>query len=142
MNLTNYYWYFKSAIPERVCDDIIKYGNAQREQIALTGGQTQKLAELEAKEKAKPKKPKKKKIISEATAHLSDEYLESLDPAEKLEKEELNDLRKKKEILILLGSMIVGFIKKFNHMYIKQMLVRVGILIGIFLSLVNLQNIN
>jgi hypothetical protein len=54
MNLTNYYWYFKSAIPERVCDDIIKYGNAQREQIALTGGQTRKLAELEAKEKAKP----------------------------------------------------------------------------------------
>jgi PKHD-type hydroxylase len=97
MNLTNYYWYFKSAIPERVCDDIIKYGNAQREQIALTGGQTQKLAELEAKEKAKPKKPKKKKIISEATAHLSDEYLESLDPAEKLEEKELNDLRKKRD---------------------------------------------
>ena len=22
MNLTNYYWYFKSAIPERICDDI------------------------------------------------------------------------------------------------------------------------
>jgi hypothetical protein len=43
MNLTNYYWYFKSAIPERVCDDIIKYGNAQREQIALTGGQTTKI---------------------------------------------------------------------------------------------------
>jgi hypothetical protein len=62
MNLTNYYWYFKSAIPERVCDDIIKYGNAQqREQIALTGGQTKKLEELEAKEKAQPKKPKKKK---------------------------------------------------------------------------------
>jgi hypothetical protein len=45
MNLTNYYWYFKSrAIPERVCDDIIKYGNAQREQIALTGGQTTKIS--------------------------------------------------------------------------------------------------
>jgi hypothetical protein len=26
MNLTNYYWYFKSAIPERICDDISKYG--------------------------------------------------------------------------------------------------------------------
>jgi PKHD-type hydroxylase len=94
MNLTNYYWYFKSAIPERICDDIIKYGNSQREQIALTGGQTRKLEELEAKEKAKPKK---KKIISEATAHLSDEYLESLDPAEKLEEQELNDLRKKRD---------------------------------------------
>jgi hypothetical protein len=96
MNLTNYYWYFKSAIPERVCDDIIKYGNAQREQIALTGGQTQKLAELEAKEKAKPKKPKKKKIISEATAHLSDEYLESLGSSYKIRKRRIKRFKKKK----------------------------------------------
>ena len=26
MNLENYYWYFEKAIPERICDDIIKYG--------------------------------------------------------------------------------------------------------------------
>jgi len=97
MNITNYYWYFKSALSPRFCDELIEYGNAQREQIALTGGQTQKLAELEAKEKTQPKKPKKKRKVSEATAHLSDEYLDSLDPAEKLEKEELNDLRKKRD---------------------------------------------
>jgi len=38
MNLTNYYWYFKSAIPERICDDISKYGKQLQEQIAVTGG--------------------------------------------------------------------------------------------------------
>ena len=38
MNLTNYYWYFKSAIPERVCDDISKYGKQLQEQMAVTGG--------------------------------------------------------------------------------------------------------
>ena len=27
MNLTNYYWYFQSAIPSRICDDIVKYGH-------------------------------------------------------------------------------------------------------------------
>ena len=38
MNLTNYYWYFKSAIPERICDDIVKYGHQLQNQLALTGG--------------------------------------------------------------------------------------------------------
>ena len=38
MNLTNYYWYFKSAIPERICDDIVKYGHQMQDQMAVTGG--------------------------------------------------------------------------------------------------------
>ena len=38
MNLTNYYWYFQSAIPERICDDIVRYGKSLRDQMALTGG--------------------------------------------------------------------------------------------------------
>jgi len=38
MNLTNYYWYFKSAIPERVCDDIVKYSHQMKDQMAVTGG--------------------------------------------------------------------------------------------------------
>ena len=37
MNLTNYYWYFKSAIPEHICDDIVKYGHQLQDQIAVTG---------------------------------------------------------------------------------------------------------
>jgi PKHD-type hydroxylase len=38
MNLTNYYWHFKSAIPPKICDDIIKYGLSQAETMARTGG--------------------------------------------------------------------------------------------------------
>jgi PKHD-type hydroxylase len=38
MNLTNYYWYFQSAIPERICDDIVKYGHQMQDQMAVTGG--------------------------------------------------------------------------------------------------------
>jgi PKHD-type hydroxylase len=37
MNLEYYYWYFQSAIPPKICDDIIKYGLDQQEQTALTG---------------------------------------------------------------------------------------------------------
>jgi len=38
MNLTNYYWYFQSAVPERICDDIVKYGHQMQDQMAVTGG--------------------------------------------------------------------------------------------------------
>lgn len=38
MNLTNYYWYFESAIPAKTCDRIIKAGLAKQDQMALTGG--------------------------------------------------------------------------------------------------------
>ena len=38
MNLTNYYWYFKSAIPERICNDIVRYGKQLQDQMAVTGG--------------------------------------------------------------------------------------------------------
>ena len=31
MNISNYYWYFQSAIPPRICDDIVKYGLASKE---------------------------------------------------------------------------------------------------------------
>ena len=38
MNLLNYYWYFKSAIPSRICDDIVRYGHQLQDQMAVTGG--------------------------------------------------------------------------------------------------------
>ena len=38
MNLTNYYWYFKSAIPHRICDDIVRYGKSLQDGMATTGG--------------------------------------------------------------------------------------------------------
>ena len=38
MNLTNYYWYFKSAVPNRICDNIIKYSKSIQDEMAVTGG--------------------------------------------------------------------------------------------------------
>ena len=38
MNISNYYWYFTSAIPPKVCDDIIKHGLTKSETMARTGG--------------------------------------------------------------------------------------------------------
>jgi|TARA_R110001599_G_scaffold44700_2_gene132814 PKHD-type hydroxylase len=38
MQLFNYYHYFKSAIPERICDDIVRYGHQIQDTIAITGG--------------------------------------------------------------------------------------------------------
>ncbi len=38
MNLQYYYWYFKSAIPPRICDDIVKYGLNHEDNVAITGG--------------------------------------------------------------------------------------------------------
>jgi len=45
MNLQNYYYYFQSALTPRFCDELIKYGISQQEQLALTGGQTNKVNE-------------------------------------------------------------------------------------------------
>ena len=38
MNISNYYWYFKSALTPRFCDEVIQYANAQKEVMARTGG--------------------------------------------------------------------------------------------------------
>ena len=38
MNLSNYFWYFKSALTPRFCDDIIKYALEKKEMMAITGG--------------------------------------------------------------------------------------------------------
>ena len=38
MNISNYYWYFTSALTPRFCDEVIKYANAQKEVMGRTGG--------------------------------------------------------------------------------------------------------
>ena len=37
MNLKNTYWYFQSALSPKFCDELIEYGNMQKEQTAITG---------------------------------------------------------------------------------------------------------
>ena len=51
MNLQNYYWYFVSAIPPKLCDDIIKHGLSQAETIGRIGGyENKELTENEIKD--------------------------------------------------------------------------------------------
>jgi PKHD-type hydroxylase len=45
MNLQNYYWFFQSVLSKDFCNNLIKFGNQQREELALTGGQTEKIKE-------------------------------------------------------------------------------------------------
>ena len=57
MNLEYYYWYFKSAIPPKICDDIIEYGKSQQEQIALTGNyKPNKVSDDDIKDVSKKRK--------------------------------------------------------------------------------------
>ena len=42
MNLSNYYWYFESALTPKFCDEVIKYGLSHSESIGVTGGYDQK----------------------------------------------------------------------------------------------------
>ena len=62
MNLSNYYWYFKSALSPKFCDDVIKYDlkcllgeepairlNYRREELVNEGGkESKKLERLES----------------------------------------------------------------------------------------------
>ena len=38
MNISNYYWYFSGVLTPKFCDEVIKYANSQKEEMARTGG--------------------------------------------------------------------------------------------------------
>jgi len=50
MNLFNYFWYFKSALTPRFCDEVIKYGLAKKETMAFTGLKNKPLDKEEIKD--------------------------------------------------------------------------------------------
>ena len=51
MNLQNYYWYYRQAVPAHICDAIVKYGLQTREEMAITGGYgNQKLNQRQVKD--------------------------------------------------------------------------------------------
>ena len=62
MNLKNYYWYFQSAIPQHICDDIIKYSYQLQDQIGVTGLRTHE-KELNKKELKDLKKKRDSNIV-------------------------------------------------------------------------------
>jgi len=37
MNLEHYYWCFPKVVPERICDDIVKYALSLKDRMAVTG---------------------------------------------------------------------------------------------------------
>ena len=38
MQLKNYYWHsFQKAVPERICDEIVKYATSIKDKMAVTG---------------------------------------------------------------------------------------------------------
>ena len=41
MNLSNYFWCFKSALTPRFCDEVIKYALEKKDTMAITGGYEQ-----------------------------------------------------------------------------------------------------
>tara|TARA_R110002153_G_scaffold183171_2_gene336391 strand:+ start:364 stop:987 length:624 start_codon:yes stop_codon:yes gene_type:complete len=62
MNLKNYYWYFNKVLSDKFCDEIIKYGNQKKEQLALTQGYV-KNKELNKEEIKDLKKKRDSKIV-------------------------------------------------------------------------------
>jgi len=43
MNFVNYYWYFQGVLTPKFCDEVIKFGNSQKELLANTGNFQHKL---------------------------------------------------------------------------------------------------
>jgi|DEB0MinimDraft_10_1074344.scaffolds.fasta_scaffold05588_5 PKHD-type hydroxylase len=107
MNLKNNFWYFTSALTPRFCDEVIKYGNQQKELLALTGTQ-QKIKEKIKHIKRTPE-----------NQHLSDEELaiqNNIKINADLNKEELLDLKRKRDSNIVWLS--ERWIYKEIHPYI------------------------
>jgi len=51
MKLNNYFWYFKSAVPPRLCDEIIKYALLKKDHMGRTGGvEDKKLSDKQIKD--------------------------------------------------------------------------------------------
>jgi PKHD-type hydroxylase len=73
MNLINYYWYFKSALPKKLCEDIIKHGKNQQEQLAFTGNLSEKINKKEKISKKEIKDLKKKRNSN--VAWISDPWI-------------------------------------------------------------------
>ena len=42
MNLEHYYWCFPKVVPERICDDIVKYALSMKDKMAVIGQQNTK----------------------------------------------------------------------------------------------------
>ena len=63
MNLKNYYYYFKSALPTKFCDDLINYGKQHQTQMAVTGGYEKKNGKMSKRDINNMQKKRKSDIV-------------------------------------------------------------------------------
>ena len=63
MQLENYYWCFRQAIPLRICDDIISYGKSLKEQQAITFGFSDDPDDMSLNQKKELEKKRKSNIV-------------------------------------------------------------------------------
>jgi len=63
MQLENYYWCFREAIPLRICDDIISYGKSLKEQKALTFGFSDNPDDMSLNQKKELEKKRKSNVV-------------------------------------------------------------------------------
>jgi PKHD-type hydroxylase len=63
MNLSNHYWYFKSALSHKLCDDIIAYGLSENEDIGRIGNTLENTSELNKDQIKKIKKKRNSDIV-------------------------------------------------------------------------------
>jgi len=73
MNLQHYFWCFESVLPIRLCNEIVAYGKSQQENLALTGGQSNKIKEGKPLSEEDLKDLKKKRDSN--VAWLTDEWI-------------------------------------------------------------------
>ena len=63
MNLKNYYWYFKAAIPIKICDEILKYGQSLEKETGITGADRKRNEHPTAEELKNIQKKRKSDIV-------------------------------------------------------------------------------
>jgi hypothetical protein len=51
MNLQNHYYYFKSALGNKFCSNLLKFAKEKKEQIAITGAEKEVLIKNNMKSK-------------------------------------------------------------------------------------------
>ena len=63
MNLTNYYYYFQSALSPKLCDEIINYGKKHQAEMAVTGGYSRSNGKMSKKDLNNMQKKRKSDIV-------------------------------------------------------------------------------
>ena len=63
MNLTNYYYYFQSALSPKLCDEIISYGKQHQAEMAVTGGYNRQNGQMSKKDINNMQKKRKSDIV-------------------------------------------------------------------------------